>query len=84
MLTCVAMSRVDLHIFNSPPSLFGCRNFSSTAVRTGGDHKRQKIRSFELFRRSSLDTEIITFDELYAKTSFIVEQWDCDRKTNGT
>jgi hypothetical protein len=39
---------------------------------TGGDHQ-DKIRSFELFRRSIVDTDIITFDELYAKASFIVD-----------
>jgi hypothetical protein len=38
----------------------------------GGDH-RDKIRSFELFRRSTLEPEIVTFDELYAKALFIVE-----------
>jgi hypothetical protein len=39
---------------------------------SGGDH-REKIRSFELFRRLSLEPEIVTFDELYAKALFIVE-----------
>jgi hypothetical protein len=39
---------------------------------SGGDN-RDKIRSFELFRRSTLEPEIVTFDELYAKALFIVE-----------
>ena len=38
----------------------------------GGDH-RGKIRSFELARRSLVDPEIVTFDELLARADFVVE-----------
>ena len=33
-----------------------------------------KRTSFELFRRNTVDSEILTFDELYARAKFIVEQ----------
>lgn len=39
---------------------------------TGGDH-RSKIRSFELARRSLVEPEIVTFDELLARADFVVE-----------
>jgi len=55
-----------------PPSLLVVGTLAQLQSETGGDHK-DKIRSFELFRRSIVDTEIITFDELYAKASFIVD-----------
>lgn len=34
---------------------------------------REKVHSLELFRRSLLEVEVITFDELLARASFIVE-----------
>jgi Shedu protein SduA, C-terminal len=37
---------------------------------------RSKIESFEMFRRSISDPEIITFDELYERAKFIVEKED--------
>jgi hypothetical protein len=33
----------------------------------------EKINSFELYRTSIQDVEIITFDELYQRACFIVE-----------
>lgn len=33
----------------------------------------EKVESFELFRRSSSDVEVVTFDELYERARFIVE-----------
>jgi hypothetical protein len=35
---------------------------------------RDKLRSFELFRRSLHSPEIITFDELYGRAKFIADQ----------
>jgi hypothetical protein len=32
----------------------------------------EKISSFELYRRRQQDVEILAFDELYERTSFIV------------
>ncbi len=55
-----------------PPSLLVIGTLAQLQSPTGGDHQ-DKIRSFELFRRSVIDTEIITFDELYAKAKFIVD-----------
>ena len=50
--------------------------------KAGGDHE-DKIRSFELLRRSILEPEIITFDELLAKAEFMVESVAGDRGTGG-
>jgi hypothetical protein len=55
-----------------PPSMLIVGTLAQLQSETGGDHQ-DKIRSFELFRRSIVDTEIITFDELYAKAKFIVD-----------
>lgn len=35
---------------------------------------QERYRSFELFRRNTISPEIITFDELYQRARFIVEQ----------
>ena len=35
---------------------------------------QDRYRSFELFRRNTLSPEIITFDELYERARFIVQQ----------
>ena len=39
-----------------------------------GEHgvNREKLRSFELYRRNTSNPEIITFDELYERAKFIV------------
>jgi hypothetical protein len=55
-----------------PPSILIVGTLTQLQSNAGGDHQ-DKIRSFELFRRSIVDTEIITFDELYAKAKFIVD-----------
>jgi hypothetical protein len=55
-----------------PPSMLIVGTLSQLQSATLGDHQ-DKIRSFELFRRSIVDTDIITFDELYAKASFLVD-----------
>ncbi|MFF7764324.1 Shedu anti-phage system protein SduA domain-containing protein [Streptomyces griseorubiginosus] len=39
----------------------------------GGATNPEKITSFEQYRRSIQDVEVITFDELYERTCFIVE-----------
>jgi len=43
-----------------------------------GEHgvNDDRFRSFELFRRNIKEPEIITFDELYERARFIVEQYD--------
>lgn len=40
---------------------------------TNGELNREKVSSFELYRRSVNDVEIITFDELYERACFIVQ-----------
>lgn len=39
---------------------------------TNGDINRERLSTFELYRSSMQDIEIITFDELYERASFIV------------
>jgi NADP-dependent 3-hydroxy acid dehydrogenase YdfG len=39
----------------------------------GGAANPEKITSFEQYRRSIQDVEVITFDELYERACFIVE-----------
>lgn len=41
---------------------------------TDGELNREKVSSFELYRRSVNDVEIITFDELYERACFIVRE----------
>ena len=55
-----------------PPSVLIIGTLSQLESMAGGDDQN-KIRSFELFRRSIMDTEIVTFDELYSKAKFIVD-----------
>jgi len=38
-----------------------------------GSTNPEKIASFEQYRRSIQDVEVITFDELYERVRFIVE-----------
>lgn len=40
---------------------------------SGGGPMRDKVRSFELFRRSLHEPEVITFDELVARAEWHVE-----------
>ncbi|MBF6182705.1 DUF4263 domain-containing protein [Nocardia otitidiscaviarum] len=42
----------------------------------GGGYHRDKIRSFELFRRELVQPEILTFDELLARAEWLVESAD--------
>jgi hypothetical protein len=41
-----------------------------------GDHgvSQERYRSFELFRRNTANPEVVTFDELYERARFIVQQ----------
>lgn len=43
-----------------------------------GEHgvNQERYRSFELFRRNTCNPEIITFDELFERARFIVEQYE--------
>ncbi|MGO7906301.1 Shedu immune nuclease family protein [Rhizobium leguminosarum] len=46
---------------------------SSSAAFAGSEKEREiKLRTFELFRRDTRNIEIVTFDELYERASFIV------------
>jgi hypothetical protein len=55
-----------------PRSLLIIGRLNELQGELGGDHQ-DKVRSFELFRRSLIEPEVITFDELYAKALFIIE-----------
>ncbi len=43
-----------------------------------GDHgvNQERYRSFEIFRRNTFSPEIITFDELFERAKFIVDQYE--------
>ena len=56
-----------------PRSLLVIGKLDELQGEMGGDHI-DKVRSFELFRRSLLEPEVVTFDELYQKALFIVEE----------
>jgi hypothetical protein len=43
-----------------------------------GGHDRARFRSFELYRRSLVEPEIITFDELLAKADYLAEAADAE------
>jgi hypothetical protein len=45
----------------------------STEFEDNGLMNPEKTSSFELYRRSILDTEVITFDELYERAKFIID-----------
>ncbi len=47
------------------------------------NEEREKIETFESLRRSLTNPEIITFDELYERARFIVEQEDVCANTTG-
>ena len=55
-----------------PRSVLVVGELSQLKGATGGDNQ-DKIRSFELARRSLVEPEIITFDELLARAEFVVE-----------
>lgn len=48
-------------------------NWNELDVATNSLEREIKIKTFELFRRDSRNVEIITFDELYDRATFIVE-----------
>lgn len=59
-------------LFNvAPKALVICGSLGEFA--RDGDISEDRVRSFELFRRSIHNPEIITFDELYERAHFIVE-----------
>ncbi len=57
-----------------------------SAKQLEGENKEQQIkaRTFELFRRDSRNLEIITFDELYERAQFIVNNSQKKPQTNDT
>jgi hypothetical protein len=54
-----------------PRSYLVIGTLSELVGEAGGDH-RDKIRSFELFRRNLYEPEVITFDELLARAEWYV------------
>jgi len=46
---------------------------------SGSKVNEQKFSSFELFRRNTANPEIITFDELYERAAFIVQQSETEQ-----
>lgn len=56
-----------------PRSFLVIGNLSELEGAGGGLHL-DKFRSFELYRRQLQEPEILTFDELFARASWVVEQ----------
>jgi hypothetical protein len=56
----------------APKSFLVIGSLAEFATTNGVNEER--FRSFELFRRNTLSPEIITFDELYDRARFIVQQ----------
>jgi hypothetical protein len=54
-----------------PRSFLVIGSLSELRGMDGGDH-REKIRSFELFRRNLVEPEVVTFDELLARAEWVV------------
>jgi Shedu protein SduA, C-terminal len=54
-----------------PRSFLVIGSLSQLEGVAGGDH-REKIRSFELFRRNLVEPEIVTFDELLVRAEWVV------------
>jgi len=59
-------------VFNyQPKSYLVIGNMSEFTTEEGVN--KQKLRSFELLRKNTINPEIITFDELYERAKFIVQ-----------
>lgn len=58
-------------VYNFQPKSFLVAGRLSEFQTDVGDHE-EKFRSFELYRRNLVQPEIITFDELYGRAKFIV------------
>ena len=65
-------------IFNYQPKAFLVIG-SLNEFKTEFGVNREKMRSFELFRRNILNPEIITFDELFERARFITQTIENDR-----
>lgn len=82
----------DLHRTHNPDGAF---QFEVSTIRPrqvvvigdlhqladGGETNLEKMTSFELYRRDHQAVEILTFDELYERTKYIVESQESDQAT---
>jgi Shedu protein SduA, C-terminal len=62
----------DMTFLTRPRSFLVAGQLTQLLGEDGGPHQ-EKIRSFELFRRSLTDPEIVTFDELLARAEWVVD-----------
>lgn len=62
----------DLTFLSRPRSFLVVGSLSELMGSEGGTH-RDKVHSFELFRRSLADPEIVTFDELLERAEWVVD-----------
>jgi hypothetical protein len=65
----------DMTFLTRPRSFLVVGQLDQLLGADGGPHQ-EKIRSFELFRRSITDPEIVTFDELLARAEWVVDVED--------
>jgi hypothetical protein len=62
----------DIAFLTRPRSYLIAGHLGQLLGESGGPH-REKIRSFELYRRSVVEPEIITYDELLARAEWVVD-----------
>jgi antiviral defense system Shedu protein SduA len=62
-------------IHNYQPKAYLVAGMLSEFV-SDGHINREKLSSFELFRKNNMSPEIITFDELYERAKYIVDAYD--------
>lgn len=62
----------EMTFLTRPRSYLVVGHLDQLIGEAGGPH-REKVRSFELYRRSLRELEIVTFDELLARAEWIVE-----------
>jgi hypothetical protein len=62
----------DIAFLTRPRSYLIAGHLDQLLGEFGGPH-REKIRSFELYRRSVVEPEIVTYDELLARAEWVVD-----------
>ncbi len=68
----------DIAFLTRPRSFLVAGRLDQLLGEFGGPH-HEKIRSFELYRRSVAEPEIVTFDELLARAEWVIDTEDAGR-----
>ena len=80
-MTDIAGNPTGEEIFNYQPKAFIVIG-SLNEFKTEFGINKEKMRSFELFRRNVLNPEIITYDELFERAKFITNTFENTTYTN--